>query len=143
MSQDSLTATAMSTINLTLSAELDQKLRIEATKQGVEPDRYILNTLTTRLQPTAITEASLLNQINTGLSQETWKHYHALIQKRQAETLTKEEYTQLTELSTRLETLNVQRIQSLIHLATLRNQTLDEVMQDLGINTQFDVLDHG
>ncbi len=143
MDEDSLTATAMSTINLTLSAELDQKLRIEATKQGVEPDRYILNTLTTSLQPTAITEASLLNQINTGLSQETWKHYHSLIQKRQAETLTEEDYTQLIELSTRLETLNVQRIQALIHLATLRNRTLDEVMQDLGINTQFDVLDHG
>ena len=43
INKDSLTATAMSTINLTLSAELDRRLRIEATKQGVEPDRYILN----------------------------------------------------------------------------------------------------
>jgi hypothetical protein len=133
----------MSTINITLSEELDQKLRIEATKQGVEPDRYILNTLTTTLKPAAPTEASLLNQINTGLSQEAWQHYHALIKKRQAEALTEEEYTQLIELTTRLENLNVQRIHSLIHLATLRGRTLDEVMQDLGINTELDVLDHG
>jgi hypothetical protein len=133
----------MSTINLTLSEELDRKLRIEATKQGVEPDRYILNTLATSLQPAVSTEASLLEKINTGLSQESWQQYHALIQKRQAETLTEEDYTQLIQLTTRLETLNVQRIQSLIQLATLRNQTLDEVMQDLGINTEFDVLDHG
>jgi hypothetical protein len=133
----------MSTINLTLSEELDQKLRTEATKQGVEPDRYILNALITNLQPAALTEASLLNQINTGLSQDAWQSYHALIKKRQAETLTGEEHTQLIELTTRLETLNVQRIQSLMHLATLRSRTLDEVMQDLGINTELDVLDHG
>ena len=133
----------MSTINLTLSEELDQKLRIEATKQGIEPDRYILNTLTTNLKPAAPTEASLFNQINTGLSQEAWQQYHALIQKRQAETLTEAELTQLIELTNRLEALNVQRIQALIHLATLRDQTLDEVMEALGINTELDVLDHG
>ena len=142
MNEDSLTATAMSTINLTLPVELDRRLRIEATKQGVEPDRYILNTLVTRLQPDAPTEASLLDQINIGLSQESWQHYHALIKKRQAETLTEGEHTELVQLTTRLETLNVQRIQSLIHLATLRQQTLDEVMQDLGINTELDILDH-
>ena len=133
----------MSTINLTLSEELDQKLRTEATKQGVEPDRYILNTITTSLKLAAPTEASLLSQINVGLSQESWQHYHALIKKRQAEALTEEEHTQLIQLTTRLETLNVQRIQSLIHLATLRGQTLDEVMQDLEINTELDVLNHG
>ncbi len=133
----------MSTINITLSEELDQKLCIEATKQGVEPDRYILNTLTTSLQPDTPTEANLLNKINIGLSQENWHHYHVLIKKRQAEMLTEEDYIQLIQLTTHLETLNVQRIQSLIYLATLRDQTLDEVMQDLGINTEFDILDHG
>jgi hypothetical protein len=114
MNEDSLPVTVMSTINLTLSEELDQKLRIAATKQGVEPDCYILNTLTTSLQPAAPSEASLLEKINTGLSQESWQQYHALIKKRQAETLTEEEYIQLIQLTTRLETLNVQRIQSLI-----------------------------
>ncbi len=133
----------MSTINLTLSEELDQKLRTEATKQGVEPDRYILNTLITNLKPTAPTEVSLLDQINTGLSQDAWQSYHALIKKRQAETLTEKEHTQLIELTTHLETLNVQRIQSLIQLATLQDKNLDEVMQDLEINTESDVLDHG
>ncbi len=97
----------MSTINLTLSAELDRKLRLEATKQGIEPDRYILNTLTTSLQPAAITEASLLEKINIGLSQENWQHYHVLIKKRQAETLTEEEYSQLTQLTARLENYRI------------------------------------
>jgi hypothetical protein len=133
----------MSTISLTLPPELDHQLRTEAAKQGVEPDRYILNTLKSSLHLTVPTIASLLNQINGGLSQDTWQHYHALIKKRQAETLTQEEHTQLIQLTTHLEALNVQRIQALIHLATLRNQTLDEVMLDLGINTELDILDHG
>jgi hypothetical protein len=135
----------MTTINLTLSPELEQKLRTEAAKQGLEPDRYILNTLQERLLslPTAqLTEADLLQQINIGFSAPTWEQYHALIAKRHAETLSPEEHEQLIQLSDRLENLNVARIQALIQLANLRNQSLTDLMQTLGINPAPEVMDY-
>ena len=126
----------MTTITLNLSPELEHHIRTEASRQGVEPDRYILNALQERLQPrlptTQPTEADLLQQINIGFSAQTWEQYHALIAKRQAETLTPEEHKQLIQMSDRLEQLNVARIQALIQLATFRNQPLTDLMQTLG-----------
>jgi hypothetical protein len=136
----------MTTINLTLSPELEQRLRTEALKQGLEPDLYILNTLQERLQsslPTAQpTEADLLQQINIGFSAQTWEQYHTLIAKRRAETLSPEKHDQLIQLSNRLENLNVARIQALIQLANLRNQTLEDLMQTLGINSDPEVMNY-
>ena len=136
----------MTTINLTLSPELEQRLRTEALKQGLEPDLYILNTLQERLQPSLSTaqptEADLLQQINIGFSAQTWEQYHTLIAKRRAEALSPEEHDQLIQFSNRLENLNVARIQALIQLANLRNQTLEDLMQTLGINTEPEVMDY-
>jgi hypothetical protein len=126
----------MNSITLQLSSELEQQLLSAAIEQGIEPDLYILNTLQERLRSNhsvPMTEAELIQQINIGLSPSDWEKYHALIVKRQAETLTQDEYQQLVSMSDRLEKLNVQRIQSLIQLAKLRQQTLPELMENLGI----------
>lgn len=136
----------MTTITLNLSPELEHKLCAEAAKQGLEPERYILNTLQERLQPSLPTaqptEADLLQQINIGFSAQTWEQYHTLIAKRHAETLSPEEHEQLIQLSDRLEKLNVDRIQALIQLATLRNQPLTDLMQTLGISPDPEVMDY-
>jgi hypothetical protein len=135
----------MNSITLQLSSELEQQLLSAAIEQGIEPDLYILNTLQERLRSNhsvPMTEAELIQQINIGLSSSDWEKYHALIVKRQAETLTQDEYQQLVSMSDRLEKLNVQRIQSLIQLAKLRQQTLPELMENLGINANPDVLDY-
>lgn len=136
----------MTTITLNLSPELEHRLRAEAARQGVEPNRYILNTLQERLQSSPATaqptEADLLQQINIGFSTQTWEQYHCLIAKRQAETLTPEEHEQLIQLSDRLEKLNVVRIQALIQLAALRSQTLTDLMQTLGIHPDPEMMDY-
>jgi hypothetical protein len=135
----------MNSITLQLSSELEQQLLSAAIEQGIEPDLYILNTLQERLRSNhsvPMTEAELIQQINIGLSPSDWEKYHALIVRRQAETLTQDEYQQLVSMSDRLEELNVQRIQSLIQLAKLRQQTLPELMKNLGINSNPDVLDY-
>jgi hypothetical protein len=136
----------MTTITLDLSPELAQQLRAEATKQGVEPDRYILNTLQERFQANINanqpTETDLLRQINVGFSAQDWEHYHSLIAKRRAEILSPEEHKFLIEMSDRLENFNVTRIQALIQLAALRNQPLTDLMQSLGINPDPEVMDY-
>ncbi len=136
----------MTTITLNLSPQLQHQLFIEAAKQGLEPDYYILKTLQEHLQSSSSssqpTEADLLEQINIGFSATIWEQYHTLIAKRHAETLSSGEYNQLIQLSNRLENLNVTRIQALIKLATLRNQSLTELMENLGINSDPEVMDY-
>lgn len=80
-------------------------------------------------------EAELLQQINLGLSSDLWSEYHTLIDKRHAETLTADEHQRLIELSDQIEALNVERIQALVRLATLRQQSLEDVKVSLGIKS--------
>ena len=62
-----------------------------------------------------------------------WDEYHVLIAQRQAETLTTDEHHRLIEISDQIEALNAGRIQALVQLAALRQQSLENVMDDLGI----------
>lgn len=62
-----------------------------------------------------------------------WEHYHALLAKRRAETLTPQEQATLIEISDQIEQANARRIQYLIELASLRGTSLEAVMQELGI----------
>ena len=78
-------------------------------------------------------EAELLQQINQGLSAEQQLRYEQLIEKRLAETLTAVEQQQLMQLNQVVEQLNVTRIKNLISLAQLRQTTLPQSMDQLGI----------
>jgi tRNA A37 N6-isopentenylltransferase MiaA len=130
----------MATITLELTPELEQKLRDKAAKEGLDPSHYIVNTLKERLRSPlrdvsrlSKAEADLLQKINLGLPSEMWEHYHALIAKRRAETLTAEEQATLIEISDQIEQANTRRIQYLLELASLRGTSLEAVMQELGI----------
>jgi hypothetical protein len=130
----------MATITLELTPELEQQLRDEAAIQGLDPNHYIVNALKERLRPAvrdvsrlSKAEADLLQNINLGLPPEMWEHYHALLAKRRAETLTPQEQAALIEISDQIEQANARRIQYLIELASLRGTSLETVMQDLGI----------
>ncbi len=132
----------MTQITLDLSPELETQLRAEAAKQGLDPERYILETLHSQLAaiqeaPSHLSaaEAELLQHINLGLSADLWSEYHTLIEKRHAETLTADEHQRLIELSDQIEALNVERMQALVQLATLRQQSLEDVMGALGIES--------
>ena len=134
----------MANITLQLPPELEQQLRTEAAKQGINPDRYILNALQERLQafprPNASlpkAEADLMQQINLGLSTEQWEEYHNLLAKRRAETLTAEEHARLIAISDQIEGANVQRVHALGTLAEMRGTDLSTLMQALGISPEI------
>jgi hypothetical protein len=126
----------MPTIALELTPELEQQLKDEAAKQGIEPKRYILNTLSQNLQSkvNSLTESQLLQQINIGIFPDIWDDYNALITKRREESLSEDEQANLVIMSDQIEKANVQRIKALIELAKLRNTSLVLLMQQLGIN---------
>jgi hypothetical protein len=78
-------------------------------------------------------ESQLLENINAGLSQETWQRYRALIEKRRDENLTSDEHKELIQISDHLEQLNVRRMEHLVELAQLRNLPVRALMKQLGI----------
>jgi len=135
----------MATLQLEISPELEQQLRAEAARKGLDPGHYVLTLLQQQLRPTQPrtnspnvpalppTEAKLLQQINLGLSAEEWDLYYDLIEKRQAETLTDEEHARLIKISDQIEIANARRIAALIQLAGLRGTSLETEMRNLGI----------
>lgn len=79
------------------------------------------------------TEAELLLKINQSIPSETKKYYDELIAKREAETLTPDEYNQLTQFTEQIEKLQAKRIEYLAELALIRKTSLTALMENLGI----------
>jgi len=82
-----------------------------------------------------VEEASLLVEINQGIPPDLHQHYQNLIVKRDAETLTSEEYEELLQLSDRIELITAQRAEALVKLATLRQIPILQLLDDLGIQS--------
>jgi hypothetical protein len=78
-------------------------------------------------------ESALLARINQGLPIEDRDRMRALIEKRDTEAITAEEWQEFAALTDRLELLHADRLAALAELAKLRGVTLDEVMSQLGI----------
>ncbi len=130
------------TMTINLPPELERRLQSEAAKEGLDPNRFVVNTVRERLHqahtvPTAPrfskAESELLQRINEGLPVETWRQYHALIAEREAGTLTAERQQILVGLIDQVEIAHARRLGNLMELANLRGTTLDAVMDDLGI----------
>jgi hypothetical protein len=80
-------------------------------------------------------ETALLLKINQGFAPATQQCYDELLEKRDARTLTPEEYQELLALTDQVEAFNVERVQALADLAQLRQVSLPEVMRQLGLDT--------
>lgn len=78
-------------------------------------------------------ESALLARVNQALSSPERASLRALIEKRDTETLAPTEWQELTALSDKLELLHADRLAALTDLAKVRGVTLDEVIQQLGL----------
>lgn len=78
-------------------------------------------------------ESELLLKINQSIPEPLQQKFDQLVAKRQQLTITEAELAELIEITDRIEALNVERIQALAELARSRNQSLTQVMQNLGI----------
>jgi hypothetical protein len=127
-------------LTIDIAPDLESSLYAAAAKVGVDPGEYVVETLRQRLR-TAIpdvaclspAETRLFDEINRGLSEAEWARYGDLIERRREERLTDEEQAELVALSDRLEQLNVRRLELLAELARLRNKSLRQLMDQLGI----------
>lgn len=78
-------------------------------------------------------ESALMVKINQGLPEEAHARYYTLIDKRDEETLTPEEYEELLRLTDEAEEWNVKWLEALTELAQLRQMPLSDLMDSLGI----------
>lgn len=78
-------------------------------------------------------ETELLQKINQSIPVTLWQPYKKLVAQRQEGALTESEHKELLRLSEQIERLNAERIGYLVELAQLRNVSLTELMDELGI----------
>ena len=78
-------------------------------------------------------ESKLLLKINQPVPSVLRSNYQVLREKREAETLTDDEYDRLIQLSEQIESIGTQRLEALATLAQLRQISLVELMKTLGI----------
>lgn len=127
------------TITLELPEALEKQLRKEAARKGISLDRYIILNLEDKDMPgeaAGYSEPELLKKINLdlGIPAKTWDRYYFLVNRLQAEQLSKREHRELLALTDVVEAANVERLKYLIALAQLRGVSLEQVMSDLGIH---------
>lgn len=131
------------TLTIDLKPEIEMALRAEAAKTGLDTGHFVQRTLEERLKwpvnttpavsPLSGGESKLLRQVNEWLPSETWNEYQELQEKFRAETLTEAEHQRLTEIYDQIEIINAQRIGFIMELARLRQVSLKEMMNQLGI----------
>lgn len=126
----------MSFVQVQLSTEELLKAVSQLSKSDL--DRFVQQTLELRAQRSAPSlpraEAELLQKINQSIPPEIQQRYERLTTKRKAETLTPEEHAELLQLTDGIEHLDAQRITYLTELARLRQTSLSELMEQLGIH---------
>ena len=117
----------MSVQNLEITTE--NLLGVVVNLPKSEFDRFVSNARKLKRR-----EESLIAKLGKfDLSSEEQMVYRKLLQKFRAENITDEEQKQLTNLTDKLESLNVERLKCLVEIAEIRQKTLPEVMKELNI----------
>jgi hypothetical protein len=138
------------TLTLNLDPQLEQQLRRQAARLGVNPDDFALEAISERLRQApsesshlSARETELLTEVNRGLPPAVWNRYDDLVARRRDETLTEPEHRDLLELGDRIEAAHVRRIELLAELARLRGVQVGALMKQLGIGPRKPVGDNG
>jgi hypothetical protein len=131
------------TITINLPPELERELRETSIAKGIPAEEIVVGALSESLKHAqsvpclpprlSAAEGQLLQAINEGLPESTWNRYHELIARRRAETLTPDEHAELIQLTTRVEQMNVARLEKLIELAKIRGVKVESLMDELGL----------
>lgn len=122
-----------------IEAQLSQEQLLEAVEQMSESEfeAFLSKLFALRAQHDASrlspAESELLLKINQGVPADLQRRFDELISKRQASSLTQEEYEELLRLTDQVEKLDAERAERLAELARLRQTSLTDLMQQLGI----------
>lgn len=125
------------TIQINLEPNLEKELLHQAQVKGMGIDELIITTLKGYLKSSSFynKESILLQKINEGFSANFWENYHQLITLRQDEKITSEDLNKLIEMTNKMEAANAERLAYLSELAQLRQVSLLQLMNDLGLKS--------
>ncbi len=128
------------TITLELPDALQHRLLTKAAKLGLSLDRYIIQDLDDRNQPSAsadrqLPENELLKKIkpDLGLSIEEWNRYDYLFDQLRKEQISENEHIELMEFIDKIEMANAERLGYLFQLSKLRKVSVQHLMSELDI----------
>ena len=130
-------------ITIDLPPELEKQLRENASAVGIAAEDFVMDALEERLEKARFRSAQqshlshdeswLLQEINRGLSEESWRRYRELKAIRDAGALTEAEHAELKSLTDDVELAHSERLKKLVNLAHLRRVSVDALMEELGI----------
>jgi hypothetical protein len=131
----------MSTVTISIPGELESKVHRGASRRGVSENEYIIQALERSVRVDAANavphlsadETHLFQAINVGLPEETWDEYHNLANARDDGSLTTTQRERFLEILNMIEIQNSRRIGVLAQLAEVRQVSLRELMDSLGI----------
>lgn len=122
-----------------LEAQLSQEDLFQAVKQLTitELEEFTQNVIAFRAKQITANlsekEANLLLKINQDIDDNIKQSYQILIEKKETENLTKNEYQELLNLTDVFEKFQWKRLKYLSELATLRQCSLSHLIKELGI----------
>ena len=139
------------TLTIELAADLEEQLHEQAAASGVNAETFVMDSVTDRLkrlrdgtnasseQRLSAEESRLMQEINRGPDDATWQRYRSLVRKRQDETISSEELSELIRLSDLIEGDHVRRLRAVAELAGLRGTTLEVLMKEMELWRSTDV----
>ena len=125
------------TIELPISVE--RALRKQAEQQGVALENYISDLLSSiptdnfTEQSKERTEVQLLEKIQLNVAPQDLEEYYRLGALFKSGQITEAEHEKLLSLNDVIEIAHAERIKYVIELAKLRNQSLEDVVLELGL----------
>ena len=122
-------------MTITLDKPTQRRLEALAKKQGRPTEEVAASLMATVLfkEPAIDRESELLRLISEGLPENFWSRKVDLDAKAEEVTLTPDEYNERFALLTQMERWQETRLEAVVELAQLREETPHIVMQKLGI----------
>lgn len=129
----------MAKVQLTSEVNIDTEQLLEGVAQlnTLELTNFLsqVGSILASRSSLSVSETMLIQKINQGLPAEIQQQYDELQAKLRNETISQEEHQTLLELIDIVELASAERLKHLIALAQLRQVSVDEVMQQLEIQT--------
>lgn len=128
----------MSTLTIELDSLTENRLQERSLQEGRRKEELAARLLAASLElshSAEMSEPQLLEAINHGWNEQEWQRYHSLVDLRKEERLTESDYQELCDLTNAREIAQANRLRLVFDLANLRNITIDEMMQQLGISS--------
>src|ERR1051326_980156 len=131
------------TLTVDLPPELAEALSSLAQRTGQKLDQVVAQLLQAQVRqqgecfhPASVCsteETRLLQELQEGLPESTWRRYHELVARRESETLPDDEQPELVALADTVEGWNVRRLELARDLAELRGVPWQTIVEELDL----------